>query len=219
MFADLNNLMLCLLLFVNFVVADPDYLSSKFVDDTDYDNFDIHSYYQLHVCNAGGKWMAKPYNSTHYEYRYFKDEECTIYDKSEYYKGKYFDDITSILENCYAYVEQGNKELKKTAAYITYAHRYCNTFTKDSLMYIDYNDGFFYLNKDMINASLVIYPTCIATDESKSDTFIRFYRNTWRFPSYQRTNLGGKGMNTEQECDDADPLALVVMVIIGLLSF
>ena len=211
--------MFTLFMFTVLSCADQDYISSKFVYNLNSEGFDIHFYYQLRVCSAGGKEMAVPYNSTHFEMKRYEDDECKVYKESVFKEGTYFDDITTNLENCYAYIEQADKDTKHTASYITFAHRYCNTYKKDMLLYVDYNDGFFYLNKDIINATLVIYPTCIATDESKSDTFVRFYRNVWRFPSYQRTNLGGKGIGQEAECDDADPLALIVVFIIGLLLF
>lgn len=214
--------MLNLFLVIVAVLADQDYLSSKFV--TDYvdittDTSDIHFYFTLRICIAGGKVMTVPFNSTHYEYKYYEDEECKQYIKSEYYRGTYFDDISPYLENCYAYTEQGDKELKHTGAYVTFNHRYCNRYNKETLLYVDYADGFFYLNEKPINASEVVYPTCLMKDESLSEQYIRFYRNTWRTPSYQRTNLGGKGMKQQVECDSVIMSTIGTAILILMFIF
>ena len=208
---------------INFLVivlslVQADYLSSKYVENLKY-NLDTRFYIQLRICNAGGKIMAVPHNSTHYEYKIFEDDECKKYVESKYYEGRYFDDITSILENCYAYEEQGDKELRNTACYITYDHRYCNTYTKDKLNYVDYSNGFFYLSISPINASEVIYPTCAMEDPSYSQLYGRYYRNIWRFPSYTRTNLGGKGMKYEPECDSTLSITISIVVLLTMLLF
>lgn len=218
MFADLNNLMLCLLLFVNFVVADQDYLSSKFVENLKY-NYDYHAYNQLHICNAGGKWMAIPYNSTHFEMKHFEDSSCKTYVNSEYLKGRYFDDIIPILQKAYAYVEQSDEKYIRIATYVTYAHRYCNKVDEEQMKYMDYADGFFYFSFKFVNVSEVYYPTCVSVNPDESIDLLRGFKDTWRPGTYSRTCLGGILAREEAECDDADPLALIVVFIIGLLLF
>lgn len=218
MFADLNNLMLCLLLFVNFAVADPDYLSSKFVENLKYDA-DIHFYNQLYVCSAGGRIMAIPYNSTHFEMKNFEDSNCKNYISSTYMKGKYFDDIIPLLQKAYAYVEQSDESYTHIATYVVYDHRYCNKVSEEEVRYMDYADGFFYFSYKFINVSEVYYPTCVSVDPDESIPLLRSFKDTWRPGTYSRTCLGGILAREEAECDGAGPLALVVMVIIGLLLF
>lgn len=218
MFADLNNLMLCLLLFVNFAVADQDYLSSKFAE---YSNlkFDYHRYNQLRVCSAGGMTMTIPHNSTHCEERQFEDSSCKKYISSNYRECKYFDDIIPVLQKAYAYVEQSDESYTRVATYVVYDHRYCNKVTEEEVKYIDYADGFFYFSFKFINVSEVYYPTCISVNPDESIDLFRAFKDTWRPGTYSRTCLGGILAKEEAECDGAGPLALVVMVIIGLLLF
>ena len=210
--------MFCLFLILSFAVADLDYLSSKFVENLKYDA-DIHFYNQLYICNAGGKTMAIPYNSTHFEMKKFEDSSCKNHINSTYLKGKYFDDIVPILQKAYAYKEESDEKFLHIATYVTYKQRYCNICTENKLWYVDYSDGFFYIQHGTIDANTVVYPTCIPTDPTKSDIFLRCFKGVWRPNIFERTNLGGILAKEEAECDDAEPLALVVVFIIGLLLF
>lgn len=218
MFADLNNLMLCLLLFVNFAVADPDYLSSKFAEYSKF-KLDYHRYNQLHVCSAGGLSMTIPHNSTHCEERQFEDSSCKKYIKSIYYECNYFDDIIPILQKAYAYVEQSDESYTHIATYVVYDRRYCNKVSEEEMKYMDYADGFFYFSYKFVNVSEVYYPTCVSVNPDESIPLLRYFKDTWRPGTYSRTCLGGILAREEAECDSANPLALVVMVIIGLLLF
>ena len=94
-----------------------------------------------------------------------------------------------------------------------------NIYTENKLWYVDYSDGFFYIQHGTIDANTVNYPTCIPTDPTKSDIFLRCFKGVWRPNIFERTNLGGILARQEEECDNAEPLALVVIVIIGLLLF
>lgn len=210
--------MFTLFMFIVLSCADQDYLSSKFVENLKY-TADIHIYHQLHICNAGRKTITKPYNSTHFETRHFEDISCKNYINSTYHEGKYFDDIIPLLQKAYAYEEESDENFIHIAAYVTYKQRYCNIYTENKLWYVDYSDGFFYIQHGTIDANTVNYPTCIPTDPTKSDIFLRCFKGVWRPNIFERTNLGGILARQEEECDNAEPLALVVIVIIGLLLF
>ena len=208
--------MFCLFLILSFAVADSDYLSSKFVENLK-PNVDIRYYNQLYICNAGGQTMAVPYNSTHFEMKNFEDSSCKKYISSTYLKGKYFDDIIPILQKAYAYVEQSDESYTHIATYMTYDHRYCNKLSEEQVKYIDYADGFFYFSYKFINISEVYYPTCVSVNPDHSIDLLRGFKDTWRPGTYSRTCLGG--ILIEPECDSADPLALIVVFIVGLLLF
>lgn len=210
--------MFTLFMFTVLSCADQDYLSSKFVEQTDL-KYDYHRYDQLRVCSAGGQTMAVPYNSTHFEEKQYEDSSCKKYIKSIYRECKYFDDIIPILQKAYAYVEQSDESYTRVATYVVYDHRYCNKVTEEEVRYMDYADGFFYFSYKFVNVSEVYYPTCVSINPDESIPLLRYFKDTWRPGTYSRTCLGGILAREEAECDGADPLALVVMVIIGLLLF
>lgn len=205
-----------LLLFVVFSYAD--YLSSKFAEHSTL-KYDYHIYDQLYICGAGGRFMTVPYNSTHCEEKQFEDSGCKKYIKSIYRECKYFDDIIPILQKAYAYVEQSDESYTRIASYVTYAHRYCNKVDEEQVKYMDYADGFFYFSYKFVNISEIYYPTCVSVNPDESIPLLRGFKDTWRPGTYSRTCLGGILAKEEAECDGANPLALIVMIIVGLLMF
>ena len=75
------------------------------------------------------------------------------------------------------------------------------------------------LSYKFVNVSEVYYPTCVSVNPNKSIPLLHTFKDTWRPGTYSRTCLGGILAKEEAECDDAEPLALVVVFIIGLLLF
>lgn len=217
MFADLNNLMLCLLLFVNFVVADPDYLSYKYAMYKTDEEYEYKTYFTLRVCDEGNKVMRLPYNSTHIEQKVFSDEKCTQPISYKYIEAIYLDDIESIIANSFSVVEWSTKDLKTIVQTGVYAHKFCNTIhhTVENHTFIDYSDGYFYTEYEPINDALTVFPECTHITPGMAWTWRRTEADVWTV-EHARMRLGGKG---EELCNGADPLALVVVFIIGLLLF
>lgn len=217
MFADLNNLMLCLLLFVNFVVADPDYLSYKYAMYKADEEYEYKTYFTLRVCDDESKIMRMPYNSTHIEKKVFSDEKCTQPVSYEYIEASYLDDIESIIANSYAFLEWATTDHNMIVITNVYPHQFCNTIrsTVENHTYIDYSNGYFYAEWEPINDELTVFPECTHATPGMIWTWRRTKADTWNY-QHARIRLGGKG---EEICNGADPLALVVVFIIGLLSF
>lgn len=200
------------------VVADPDYLSYKFVMQKADEPYEVKRYYALRICDDVEKKIYLPYNSTHIESKTFSDNECRTPLSYKYVEVKYLDDIETIIENSYVCLEFCTKDFKTIVRYTVYPHQFCNTIrhSMENYSYVDSSNGYLYTEHEPIKDKDVIIPECTHVTPGMALMWKRTKVDVWS-PSYQRAVLGGKGR--EEICDDADPLALLLFFALGMLLF
>ena len=209
-----------MILFIVFslVVADPDYLSYKFAMPKADEGYEMKRYFTLRVCDDVEKKIYLPHNSTHIESKTFSDNNCKIPLSYKYIEVKYMDDIDTVLNKAYACIQFCTANFKEITEYDVYTHQFCNTVRSsiENYSYIDYSDGYFYIEHKPIQDADVVIPECTHVTPGMALTWKRTKADVWS-PTYQRVILGGKGQ--EEICNEADPLGLLLFFALGMMLF